>query len=326
MSVFLNSNTQASQKLYPDDTLIHSYNKKIFSDYDTAVDNLSYKVLLPGEVAFAYYYDNTCEYGINAIFAVGPAVHGSGNVFFHNAKQLDKIFLDLDTTIADVNVSMNRYKDDLVNLIEDVRKDLSDKVADCVDTVMGPQNEYKKHLDDLDTSVYDIKVVLEDKATIEQVNDLYAKHVDDTNDLEKLIENHREEVNNKFEQYEESIIKRVQDAIKSAVSQGNDNTDEVVGEAKSELQNAFKSLRMEYTDMILDVSARLSNLQNEYQRNIAEIRSMVINNTNNHNILKNEYDGHVSAMMKLIHEQNDKIAEINHWIEHHDVEVQPHDK
>lgn len=81
---------------------------------------LMYKVLLPGEVAFAYYYDNTCEHGINAIFAVGPIVHGSGNVFFHNAKQLDKIFLDLDTTIADVNTSMNRYKDDLVKLIEDV--------------------------------------------------------------------------------------------------------------------------------------------------------------------------------------------------------------
>lgn len=79
-----------------------------------------YKVLLPGEVAFAYYYDNTCEHGINAIFAVGPIVHGSGNIFFHNAKQLDKIFLDLDNTIADVNTSMNRYKDDLVRLIEDV--------------------------------------------------------------------------------------------------------------------------------------------------------------------------------------------------------------
>lgn len=86
------------------------------------------------------------------------------------------------------------------------------------------------------------------------------------------------------------------------MSQGNDNTDEVVGEAKSELQNAFKSLRMEYTNMVLDLSTKLNDLSEEYYRNIAELRTMVINNTNNHNILRNEYDDHVSAMMKLIHE------------------------
>lgn len=74
---------------------------------------------------------------------------------------------------------------------------------------MGPQNEYKKHLEDLDTSVYDIKIALDDKASIESVNELYTIHVDDTNDLEKLIENHREEVDIKFEQYEESILKLV---------------------------------------------------------------------------------------------------------------------
>lgn len=86
------------------------------------------------------------------------------------------------------------------------------------------------------------------------------------------------------------------------MSQGNDNTDEVVGEAKSELQNAFKTLRMEYTNMILNVSTKLNDLSEDYHRNIAEIRTMVINNTNNHNILKNDYDGNITALFKLIHE------------------------
>jgi hypothetical protein len=75
---------------YPSDCLVHTYNKKYCSDINTAETLLMNKVLLPGEVAFGYYYDEDASYGTNAIFAVGPLSNGSGNIIFKNSKDIDK--------------------------------------------------------------------------------------------------------------------------------------------------------------------------------------------------------------------------------------------
>ena len=75
---------------YPKDSLIHTYNKNYFESIDEATEMLNNKVLLPGEVAFSYYYDPNIEHGSNAIFAVGPLTNGAGNIIFKNSNDIDK--------------------------------------------------------------------------------------------------------------------------------------------------------------------------------------------------------------------------------------------
>ena len=80
---------------YPSDCLVHTYNKNYFDNYEIAADMLMKKVLLAGEVAFAYYYDENSSYCVNAVFAVGPLSQGSGNVLFKNSKDIEKIYNEL---------------------------------------------------------------------------------------------------------------------------------------------------------------------------------------------------------------------------------------
>ena len=90
MSLFFNKEIKTNST-YPVDSLIHAFNKKIFEDYEEAELMLLRKVLLPGEVAFAYYKDPDAEHGLNVIFAVGPVKNGSGNVIFKNSDEINKL-------------------------------------------------------------------------------------------------------------------------------------------------------------------------------------------------------------------------------------------
>lgn len=89
MAVFFNNQVE-TQHTYPVNSLIHAYNSKIFEDYESVKTALMNITLLPGEVAFGYYNDPETEYGMNAIFALGPLKNGTGNILFKNADQLDK--------------------------------------------------------------------------------------------------------------------------------------------------------------------------------------------------------------------------------------------
>ena len=61
-------------------SLIHPFNKVCFKNYTEAVSMLKHKDLIPGEYAFAYYYDKTADFGVNAIGAVGSIKVGAANI------------------------------------------------------------------------------------------------------------------------------------------------------------------------------------------------------------------------------------------------------
>ena len=89
MSLFMNKPVQTEQT-YPFNSVIHTFNSHLFDNIEEAEQMLKDKVLLPGEVAFAYYADPDMEYGMNAIFAIGPLTNGSQNLIFKNNSLLNK--------------------------------------------------------------------------------------------------------------------------------------------------------------------------------------------------------------------------------------------
>ena len=110
MALYLNNAQYGSSNQSSQDTLIHSYNKSFFSDYNQAKSVLLQKVMKPGEVTFAYYYDPKTPYGQNTIFAVGPLSAAGCNTIFKNADDIDNVKDVLDETIADINASVSNME------------------------------------------------------------------------------------------------------------------------------------------------------------------------------------------------------------------------
>lgn len=317
MSVFLNSTPSNIQKRYPSEALVHPYNTKVFKDYDTAVEMLMYKVLVPGEVAFAYYNDEECEYGINAIFAVGPIVHGCGNIIFQNALELQRIFDNLDTTIADVNTSINRYTDDLKNMINDISNNLDQKLQDCIDTVMGPMNKYQEQIDELKTDTYNINIKLIDKADDTNLTELSHKHDNDFNDLSDLIETKYQDTISKISSTKEEVIEYIQEAIRTSLSQSDDKLDEVTNDNRNELQNAFKTIQNEYYSLFNDVSTDIQKLQEKHTDEVNVLHTNINELTRELDIYKSQYNTLLEKYNNDIRSLQDSLTEIRHRFLHH---------
>lgn len=317
MSVFLSSTPSNIQKTYPSEALVHPYNTKVFKDYDTAVEMLMYKVLVPGEIAFAYYNDEQCQYGINAIFAVGPIVHGCGNILFKNALELQRIFDSLDTTIADVNTSMNRYYDDLKDMITNISDNLDNRLQDCIDTVTGPMNEYQKQIDILNASTYNITVALGDKAENSDLLNLIDKHDNDIIDLHDLIDTKYQETLNKISSTKNEVIEYIQEAIRSSLSQSGDKLDEITNDNRNELQKAFKTIQNEYYNLFNDVSEGLSKLEKKHIDEVNLLHTNVNNLKNEISVLQSKYDILSVKYDSNITALENSLSDIRHRFLHH---------
>ena len=127
MALYLNNIQNNVNNHKHQDTIIHSYNKQYFSNYDNAYETLANKIMLPGEVTFAYYYDSNSPSGQNAIFAVGPLTQGY-NIVFKNSNEIDNIKNKLYETIADVNTSISYIENTIENKI--IKNDASMKEYD----------------------------------------------------------------------------------------------------------------------------------------------------------------------------------------------------
>ena len=148
MALYLNNAQYGSSNQSSQDTLIHSYNKSFFSDYNQAKSVLLQKVMKPGEVTFAYYYDPKTPYGQNTIFAVGPLSAAGCNTIFKNADELDSVKDVLDETIADINASVSNMETKVDGIIKE-NKPLLEKNINDMDQLKGS-------VKDINTSISNI--------------------------------------------------------------------------------------------------------------------------------------------------------------------------
>ena len=148
MALYLNNAQYGSSNQSSQDTLIHSYNKSFFSDYNQAKSVLLQKVMKPGEVTFAYYYDPKTPYGQNTIFAVGPLSDAGCNTIFKNADEIDSVKDVLDETIADINASVSNMETKVDGIIKE-NKPLLEKNINDMDQLKGS-------VKDINTSISNI--------------------------------------------------------------------------------------------------------------------------------------------------------------------------
>ena len=151
MALYLNNAQYGSDNQSSQDTLIHSYNKFFFSDYNHAKTVLLQKNMKPGEVTFAYYYDLKVPYGQNVIFAVGPLSETGCNTIFKNADDIDNIKDVLDETIADINASVSNMETKVDGIIKE-KNSLLEKIEKNINDI----DQLKGSVKDINTSISNI--------------------------------------------------------------------------------------------------------------------------------------------------------------------------
>ena len=148
MALYLNNAQYGSSNQSSQDTLIHSYNKSFFSDYNQAKSVLLQKVMKPGEVTFAYYYDPKTPYGQNTIFAVGPLSAAGCNTIFKNADEIDSVKDVLDETIADINASVSNMETKVDGIIKE-----KNSLLEKIEKNINDMDQLKGSVKDINTSI-----------------------------------------------------------------------------------------------------------------------------------------------------------------------------
>lgn len=277
MALILDDTLHSTAEMPLANSLVHSYNKRCFQSYEQAEQALINKVLLPGEFVFAYYYDRLSPYGVNALAAVGPLMHGSGNILFKNSITIDNIVEDLNSTIADVNASINYLREDLLDSIDNALLHLDASLNDVLEQFVSAGNTYNISISNLNTQLIEgdtsIMGVVNTSYNIlsEKVNNNY-------NDLSQLIQNVSDGLNTKIDTVNTSLINYITNLFNDGFGDSKEETDDKIQNTSNSLSlliNGFKDeliektneIDKEYKLAIQNLRYDVSNLQIEVETN-----------------------------------------------------------
>lgn len=292
MALYLNNAQYGSSNQSSQDTLIHSYNKSFFSDYNHAKTVLLQKVMKPGEVTFAYYYDSKVPYGQNVIFAVGPLSDAGCNTIFKNADEIDSVKDVLDETIADINASVSNMESKVDGIIEECRTPLLEKIKKNINDIA----DIKTDITSFKSNVSEIKDNLE--RNINQVNDqLTAQMSQDKTNLISKINDTSNNIVNYIDNTSNAIISYINRSVSIAVgnattdyTQKNDNTSMTLG-------NAISTLKLNIENSISDLSGKHDRDITRLQRLIDESKDKTVGNT--------------STLSQYIQQNNTLVGKLN---------------
>ena len=303
MALYLNNAQYGSSNQSSQDTLIHSYNKSFFSDYNQAKSVLLQKVMKPGEVTFAYYYDPKTPYGQNTIFAVGPLSAAGCNTIFKNADEIDSVKDVLDETIADINASVSNMETKVDGIIEECRNPLLTKIENNSKDIVS----IKRDISTIKSDIVNTNDTLTSK--INQVNNqliaqmsqdktiLINKINDTSNDIVKYIDN----TSNAIINYINRSVSLVVGNVTTDYTQKNDDTSMTLGDAIS-------TLKLNLEQSISDLSGKHDRDITGLQRIIDEAKGKVTENTT---ILSQYIQQNNSSLIKL----NTSINNVNNTLD-----------
>lgn len=302
MALYLNNAQYGSSNQSSQDTLIHSYNKSFFSDYNHAKTVLLQKVMKPGEVTFAYYYDSKVPYGQNVIFAVGPLSAAGCNTIFKNADEIDSVKDVLDETIADINASVSNMETKVDGIIEECRTPLLTEIEKNSNAIVG----IKRDISTIKSDIVNTNDTLTSK--INQVNNqltaqmsqdktiLINKINDTSNDIVKYIDN----TSNAIINYINRSVSLAVGNVTTDYTQKNDDTSMTLG-------NAISTLKLNLEQSISDLSGKHDRDITGLQRIIDEAKGKVTENTTTLSIYIQQNDSFVRKLNTSINNVNNTL-------------------
>lgn len=309
MALYLNNAQYGSGNQSSQDTLIHSYNKSFFSDYNHAKTVLLQKVMKPGEVTFAYYYDSKVPYGQNVIFAVGPLSDAGCNTIFKNADEIDSVKDVLDETIADINASVSNMETKVDGIIEECRTPLLTEIEKNSNAIVS----IKRDISTIKSDIVNTNDTLTSK--INQVNNqltaqmsqdktnLINKINDTSNDIVKYIDN----TSNAIINYINRSVSLAVENVTTDYTQKNDDTSMTLG-------NAISTLKLNLEQSISDLSGKHDRDITGLQRIIDEAKGKVTENTTTLSQYIQQTDNQLITLYNSINNVNNTLSDrFNHF-------------
>ena len=270
------------------DSLVHSYIKKCFMNYDIAEQTLLNKVLLPGEVAFAYYYDELSPSGQSTIAAVGPLTHGSCNIIFKNSVTIDAIRDRLMSTITDVNSSINYLREELLEGINKALNHLDSSLNDAMEEFAGASNTYQIQINNISTNI-----VKGDTSIMNVVNSSYnklsAQVSDNYNTLNKLIRDISNGLYDKIEEGDTSIIKYINEKLTEGFDSNSANTSDLIDKNNNSLNDSIIRFKDAINNKIDNVSSLLTAKIGNLRVDVSNLQIEVSTNRNLYYNLEHKY-------------------------------------
>lgn len=272
MALYLNNAQYGSSNQSSQDTLIHSYNKSFFSDYNHAKTVLLQKVMKPGEVTFAYYYDSKVPYGQNVIFAVGPLSDAGCNTIFKNADEIDSVKDVLDETIADINASVSNMESKVDGIIEECRTPLLEKI--------------KKNINDIADIKTDVSTF---KSNVSEIKDNLERNINQVND----------QLTAQMSQDKTNLISKINDTSNDIVKYIDNTSNAIISYINRSVSIAVGNATTDYTQKIDNTSMTLGNV----------ISTLKLNIENSISGLSGKHDRDIARLQRLIDESKDKVSQ-----------------
>lgn len=272
MALYLNNAQYGSGNQSSQDTLIHSYNKSFFSDYNHAKTVLLQKVMKPGEVTFAYYYDSKVPYGQNVIFAVGPLSDAGCNTIFKNADDIDRVKDVLDETIADINASVSNMETKVDGIIEECRKPLLTKI--------------EKNINDIDDIKRDISTI---KSDIVNTNDTLTSKINQVNN----------QLTAQMSQDKTILINKINDTSNDIVKYIDNTSNAIINYINRSVSLAVGNVTTDYTQKNDDTNTTLGNAISTLKLNLEQSISS----------LSGKHDIDITGLQRIINETKGKVTE-----------------
>lgn len=249
---------------------VNPYNKVCFKDKEEAISILLNKDIHPGEVVFAYYYDDDVASGINVVEAVGNLKIGARNMIFESKSDIDKKINGLSLQQGDTAVSIKEIKEQLedvfnrINVLNSAINSLND-ITPVVDSLVSDVEANKAMIDGhdenisvLNTSVNILADAVAEKYkevsdSISGINDILSEIKGDADatgnattqvidelksSVETWQEQHVAEQQNQFDILDASVIKNIND-VKSEL---NTKVENIKGECIANTDEAIASL------------------------------------------------------------------------------------
>lgn len=239
---------------HPPYQLINHYNKVCFKNYDEAVSKLKVKNLLPGEMAFAYYFDKTADYGINAIAAVGSIKLGGTNIIYDNADKVQQLMDKLQDT-----VSANNEKFDSIKTKLDMLDDISTKLDNIIKNDSSNSSTITGSLDGIKENIENLKKA--DTSIFERLDTIDTQ----VNQVSEYIDTHEE-----FVQALDTSVKKLRNDVDSLNLEGK--FDGVEQKLESLKQDILKQATADHAKLKSDLEKQINDLSTDYSGSLDELK------------------------------------------------------
>ena len=209
-------------------------------------------------MAFAYYFDKTADYGINAIAAVGSIKLGGTNIIYDNADKVQQLMDKLQDT-----VSANNEKFDSIKTKLDMLDDISTKLDNIIkndssnsSTITGSLDSIKENIENLknaDTSIFERLDTIDTQ--VNQVSEYIDTHEEFAQALDASVKKLRNDVDSlnldgKFDGVEQKLETLKQDIITQATADH--------AKLKSDLEKQINDLSTDYSGSLDELKVAIT--------------------------------------------------------------------